>query len=90
MITGKNCIGGEFKADGSVQFQTINPKENVHNPTVFIEATKEEIISAGELAWKAFKTYRRIPGKHRAEFLNTIADEILALDQEHGFLVGSW
>ncbi|MAU16423.1 MAG: aldehyde dehydrogenase (NADP(+)) [Muricauda sp.] len=82
MITGKNCIGGEFKADGSVQFQTINPKENVHNPTVFIEATKEEIISAGELAWKAFKTYRRIPGKHRAEFLNTIADEILALDQE--------
>ncbi|WP_318311836.1 aldehyde dehydrogenase (NADP(+)) [Flagellimonas crocea] len=82
MITGKNCIGGQFKADGSVEFKTVDPKENVENPTVFIEATKDEIDSAAELAWEAFKTFRKIPGKQRAEFLNTIADEILALDQE--------
>ncbi|MGN7514556.1 MAG: aldehyde dehydrogenase (NADP(+)) [Allomuricauda sp.] len=82
MITGKNCIAGQFKADGSTEFRTIDPKENVQNPTVFLEATKEEIESAAELAWEAFKTFRRTPGKQRADFLNTIADEILALDQE--------
>lgn len=82
MITGKNCIGGQFKADGSVEFRTIDPKKNIQNPTVFLEATKEEIESAAEQAWEAFKTFRKISGRQRAEFLNTIADEILALDQE--------
>jgi len=82
MITGKNCIGGQFKADGAVEFKTIDPKKNQENPTVFIEATKEEIESAAELAWEAFKTFRNISGRQRAEFLNTIADEMLALDQE--------
>nr|WP_321411052.1 aldehyde dehydrogenase (NADP(+)) [uncultured Allomuricauda sp.] len=82
MITGKNCIGGQFKADGAVEFKTVDPKKNVQNPTVFIEATKEEIESAAELAWEAFKVFRKISGKQRADFLNTIADEMLALDQE--------
>ena len=82
MITGKNCIGGQFKADGAVEFKTVDPKKNVQNPTVFIEATKEEIESAAELAWEAFKAFRKISGKQRADFLNTIADEMLALDQE--------
>jgi len=82
MITGKNCIGGQFKSDGSIEFRTINPKENVENPTVFLEATKDEIDTAAELAWTAFKTFRKIPGKQRADFLNTIADEVLALDME--------
>ena len=82
MITGKNCIAGQFKADGSIEFRTIDPKENVENPTIFKEATKEEIDTAVEMAWDAFKVFRKVPGTQRAEFLNTIADEILALDQE--------
>ena len=82
MITGKNCIGGEFKADGSVEFRTVDPKKNVQNPTVFLEATKDEIDTAVHMAWEAFRTFRKIPGRQRAEFLNTIADEILALDKE--------
>ena len=82
MITGKNCIGGQFKSDGSIEFRTINPKENVENPTVFLETTKDEIDTAAELAWTAFKIFRKIPSKQRADFLNTIADEILALDKE--------
>ena len=82
MITGKNCIGGQFKADGSVEFRTTDPKRNVPNPTVFVEATKDEIDTAVDLAWEAFKVFRSMPGKQRAAFLNTIADEMLALDQE--------
>jgi len=68
MITGKNCIGGQFKADGSQEFRTINPKKNAENPTVFIEATKDEIESAAELAWEAFKTFRKIPWKTKSRF----------------------
>ena len=81
-MTGKNCIGGQFKADGSVEFRTTDPKRNVPNPTVFVEATKDEIDTAVDLAWEAFKVFRSMPGKQRAAFLNTIADEMLALDQE--------
>lgn len=47
-----------------------------------MEATSEEVDEAVEMAWNAFKTFRKIPGKQRADFLNAIADEIMALDQE--------
>ena len=82
MITGKNYIGNKLSAEGEVCFHTINPKLNVENPTSFVEATQEEIEQAAQLAWKAFRTFRKVPGKQRALFLNAIADEILALDNE--------
>lgn len=82
MITGKNCIAGDFSGKGNVEFKTMNPKLNSENPTTFVEATKEEIEEAVSEAWNAFKTYRKLPGAKRAAFLNAIADEILALDQE--------
>ncbi|MBR9853063.1 MAG: aldehyde dehydrogenase (NADP(+)) [Algicola sp.] len=81
MITGKNCIAGQFKADGNIEFRTVDPKKNVQNPTVHLEATSNEIDEAVEKAWSAFRIFRKIPGKLRAEFLNAIADEILALDK---------
>ncbi len=82
MITGKNYIGNTLKASGDITHRTINPKLNIENPTAFYEATQEEIDEAVSLASEAFKTYRKVSGAKRAEFLNTIADEILALDQE--------
>lgn len=82
MITGKNYIGKTLKANGDKSHKTINPKLNVQNPTAFYEATSDEVDEAVELAWNAFKIYRKISGVKRAAFLNAIADEILALDQE--------
>ncbi len=82
MITGKNCIAGKFKAEGKTEFRTIDPKNNVHNPTVFLEATQNEVIEAADKAWDAFKVFRKQSGENRADFLNAIADEILALDKE--------
>ncbi|MFS4481542.1 aldehyde dehydrogenase (NADP(+)) [Hyunsoonleella sp. 2307UL5-6] len=82
MITGKNYIGNTLKANGNITHKTINPKLNIENPIPFYEATDEEIDEAVQLAWDAFKNYRKVSGQKRAEFLNTIADEILALDQE--------
>jgi len=82
MITGKNYIGNQLKASGSITHKTINPKLNVENATSFYEATLEEVNEAAELAAKAFKTYKNVSGIQRAAFLNAIADEILALGSE--------
>lgn len=82
MITGKNYIGNQLSALGSTTYKTFNPELNQENEYIFTEATQEEINNAVDLASKAFKEYRTISGKRKAEFLNVIADEILALDDE--------
>jgi NADP-dependent aldehyde dehydrogenase len=82
MITGKNYIGQKLSAKGSKTYKTFNPRLNIENPNVFTEATSDEINEAVTLASKAFKTFRSTSGKQKAEFLNAIADEILALDDE--------
>lgn len=82
MITGKNYIGNKLSAKGEYSYKTINPKLNIENETAFTEATSEEIDEAVALAASAFKAFRKVSGKDKAKFLNAIADEILALDQE--------
>lgn len=80
MITGKNYIGNQLSAKGSITYKTFNPLLNIENEYVYTEATSEEINEAVELASEAFKTFRSISGEKKAAFLNAIADEILALD----------
>ena len=80
MTTGKNYIGQTLKASGNSTYKTINPKLNIDNPTPFFDATEAEVNEAVNLAWDAFRTYRKVSGEKRAAFLNAIADEILALD----------
>ncbi|MBP1839145.1 aldehyde dehydrogenase (NADP(+)) [Formosa algae] len=80
MITGKNYIGFTASAIGTKTYKTFNPQTNTDNDAVFTEATSEEINQAVALATEAFKHFSKISGKAKAEFLNTIADEILALD----------
>ena len=80
MITGKNQIGNTLSATGTITFTTYNPELDRENDVVFTEATKEEIEQSLSLATDAFKEFRNISGKKKAEFLNAIADEILALD----------
>lgn len=80
MITGKNYIGNNLLAEGKKTFKTFNPQTNIENNYVFIEATENEINKATSLAAEAFKSYSKISGAKRADFLNAIADEILALE----------
>ena len=82
MITGKNYIGNNLSAKGAKTYKTFNPQLNLENENVFVEATSEEINQAAALAAEAFKSFRRISGEKKAEFLNAIADEILALDND--------
>ena len=80
MELGKNHIGFTHTATGGKTFTTFNPKLNEANDITFTEATSEEIDAAVALAAEAFDAYKNTSSKERAQFLNTIADEILALD----------
>lgn len=82
LMTGKSYIGNLLSAKGKKTYRTFNPLLNIENPTIFTEATSEEIEEAVSLASKAFKEYSKISGAKKATFLNAIADEILALDTE--------
>lgn len=82
MITGKNYIGNTLSAVGNKTFRTFNPQLNIENEHIFSEASAEEINDAVSLATAAFGKFRRISGKKKATFLNAIADEILALDDQ--------
>ncbi|MFT5437031.1 MAG: alpha-ketoglutaric semialdehyde dehydrogenase [Ulvibacter sp.] len=80
MITGKNYIGNQLSAEGSTTYRTFNPQLNIENESVFVEATTNEINNAVALASEAYKEFVKTSGTKKAAFLNTIADEILALD----------
>ena len=82
MITGKNYIGNQQSAKGTITFKTFNPQLNVENENTFSEATADEIDKAVSLATKAFQEFSKISGVKRATFLNAIADEILNLGDE--------
>lgn len=78
-ITGKNRIGNTTSALGTVSFKTFNPVLNEETPYTFTEASKEEVDQAARLATDAFKIYRSISPKQKADFLKKIADEIMDL-----------
>ncbi|WP_142786598.1 aldehyde dehydrogenase (NADP(+)) [Changchengzhania lutea] len=80
MITGKNYIGNKLSAKGNSIYKTFNPQLNIENEQAFTEASSEEIDAAVTLASEAFKSFQNISGIKKSEFLNAIADEILALD----------
>lgn len=82
MITGKNYIGNTLSSDGDVKFNTFNPQSNTENETIFYEATIAEIDEAVQLATKAFAEFSKVSNEKKASFLETIADEILVLDDE--------
>jgi alpha-ketoglutaric semialdehyde dehydrogenase len=81
MTTGKNYIGNSLSAKGAITFKTFNPILNIENELTFYEASNDELEEAVNLASIAFKEFRKTTGKQKALFLNTIADEILALDE---------
>jgi alpha-ketoglutaric semialdehyde dehydrogenase len=82
MITGKNYIGSQLMAGGNKTYKTINPQLNIENPWTFTEATADEIEQAVTLANDAFKIYKNYSAQKKADFLNAIAEEILALGDE--------
>lgn len=80
-LTGKNIIGNTLSGEQQTIFRAINPSTGKTIEPAFHEASKKEIDDAIAKADKAFQIYRTKSGKERAEFLEAIADEILAIGE---------
>jgi NADP-dependent aldehyde dehydrogenase len=81
-MTGKNIIGESLSGEGKEIFYGENPATGQKLDPGFYEATEQEINKAIEKASQAFEVYRTVSGKDKATFLETIADEIVALGDE--------
>ncbi|MEX0315785.1 MAG: aldehyde dehydrogenase (NADP(+)), partial [Allomuricauda sp.] len=81
-LTGKNILGFSTSAKGETLFYASNPSTGNQLETPYYEATLQEVDEAVKLAESAFVAYREKSGSEKATFLETIADELAALEQE--------
>ncbi len=79
-LTGKNIIGNKLSQESSTTFSGENPATGKKLEPLFYEASPNEINEAIEKANESFQQYRNKTGEEKAEFLEIIAEEIIALD----------
>src|SRR5690606_36939977 len=80
-VSGKLFIGARQVTTGH-SFHAVNPASGEALEPVFSAAGLPDVEQACELAWSAFHEYRQLDPGFRARFLETIADEIMALGDE--------
>jgi NADP-dependent aldehyde dehydrogenase len=80
-ISGKLFIGAR-QVTTSDRFRAVDPSSGDTLPPDFSAAGLPDVEQACELAWSAFHGYRDLDPEVRARFLETIADEIMALGDE--------
>src|SRR5215213_2060960 len=81
MISGHNFIGFEKKASGEKKLYAFSTVQKNNLTGEFAVATEQEINAAIAKATSAFEIYKRTSFEERAEFLDTIADEIMQLEE---------
>ncbi len=81
-ILGHNYIAGSRSASGTTAHQSFDATTGEALPFKFIQATAEEVNAAAEAAAAAYPEYRALAASKRAEFLETIADELDALGDD--------
>ncbi len=78
-LTGENFTGFTTSAKSKETFQVFSPAQNSFLEDKFSLATETELEYVLQLANKAFAKYRNLSPLKRAEFLDAIADEIMAI-----------
>lgn len=78
-LTGKHLIASEFSASGKETFTAFRATDETILETPFYEATTLEINEACNVAAQAFEIYKNKSCVEIAEFLETIAQEIIGL-----------
>ncbi len=81
-ISGQSLIGDETVEGGPACFRGINPTTGETLEPAFSEAGTAEVARACTLAAAAFDAYREIGLDKRAQFLEEVAEQILALGDE--------
>lgn len=85
---GHQLIAGARSAAGSVVLRSLDAYTGEPLPRTYLEATEEEVDAAAVAAMSAFPAYRALPASRRAEFLDAIAAEVDALDEDFVATVG--
>jgi len=81
-ILGHNYIGGQRSAAGSIKLQSVDASTGEALPHDFFQATPQEVDAAAHAATLAYPAYRSLSAERRAQFLDTIADELDALGDD--------
>ena len=81
-LTGKQWIGNTLEAVGDQTFQAYNPADQTPLNPPFYEATIAEAGMALRLAQESFDAFRSRSPEDRAQLLDAIADQIMALGDE--------
>ncbi|MEZ2873718.1 aldehyde dehydrogenase (NADP(+)) [Pseudomonas lundensis] len=86
-ILGHNYIGGQRSAQGSVIVNSVDATTGQALPYDFYQATAQEVDRAACAAAAAYPAYKALSAERRAAFLDAVADELDALDDEFVALV---
>ena len=78
-LNGLNFSGKTRTGRGTITFYGVNPATGEQLTPGYLEATAVEVDDAVQKAAAAFGQYRNKTGQERAPFLETIAEEIMAL-----------
>ena len=78
-ITRQALIGGVAVTGNGGNFKAWNPNERAHIEPAFLMVDAEQIDQACRLAGDAFDTFRATTDYDRAKFLDTVAEQILAI-----------
>src|SRR5215468_5815774 len=81
-LHGKNIIAGKTIEVGGRTFQAFAPASGKSIEPHFEGATADQVNQALEAAESAFHIYRRLSSERRANFLEMIAEEIIALGDD--------
>ena len=78
-LTGQQLIGYRESAKSDETFPAFDPCNGAGLETFFYEATEKEIGEAVELAESVFSDFRDLSAEARADFLEAICEEAMAL-----------
>ena len=81
-LHGKNIIGNQLSQQGGASFTASNPTNGSDLEPSFFSATEEEVQAAFEKADEALESFSEVTRIRRADFLDKIADEIIALGDD--------
>jgi len=78
-IQGEMIIGRQVVRGSAGALRAYNPSTHAEMEPAFGAATADDLAAACLLAEQAFDAYRAVPLEQRARFLETIAEQILAI-----------
>jgi alpha-ketoglutaric semialdehyde dehydrogenase len=78
-LHGRSIIAGQFSTTSGRTFRAVSPLDSKELDPPFHEGDQDDVDHALRQAEEAFALYRRTPAEARADFLEKIADEIMAV-----------